>query len=178
MNTADHSPDSTLDYAEVVRCAAELGARLVDLEIKLASVESCTGGLIAAALTETGGSSTWFDRGWVTYSNESKRELVGVQAQVLTDFGAVSEQTAAQMAAGGLSRSQAGLALAVTGIAGPGGGSPGKPVGTVCFGWAVRGGGVQTQTLCFPGDRTQVRLQTAQHALRRAMQLISGARKA
>jgi nicotinamide-nucleotide amidase len=178
LNAPDDSLDPTVDYAAVVRCAAQLGARLIELDIRLSTIESCTGGLIAAALTETAGSSAWFERGWVTYSNESKIELVGVQAQTLASVGAVSEHTAAQMAAGGLAHGCAGIALAVTGIAGPGGGSPGKPVGTVCFGWAVRGGDIQTQTLCFPGDRAQVRLQTARHALRYAMQILSDARGA
>ena len=158
---------------EVLRAAAALGRQLVSRAITVATVESCTGGLIARALTETAGSSTWFDRGWVTYSNEAKIELVGVAPATLDAHGAVSEPVAREMAAGGLSRSRAGLALAVTGIAGPGGAVPGKPVGTVCFGWATAGGEAIVQTLRFAGARPAVRLQAALHALRVAGEILS-----
>jgi len=152
--------------------------------VKLATAESCTGGLIAAALTELAGSSRWFERGFVTYSNESKHELLGVRLDTLAEYGAVSEAVAAQMAEGALARSRAALALAVTGIAGPGGGSAAKPVGTVCFGWAVRREAdtvsdaagllqVVVETRCFAGDRQSVRLQTAFHALSRALEIFA-----
>ena len=165
---------------EVVAAAAALGRRLKALGGMAVTVESCTGGMIACALTETAGSSAWFDRGFVTYTNESKMELVGVAPATLAANGAVSEPVAAEMASGGLARSGARLAMSVTGIAGPGGGVPGKPVGTVCFGWALAadGGGqgapqvVRTATLHFDGDRAQVRRQAALHALRQGLLLL------
>jgi nicotinamide-nucleotide amidase len=158
--------------AAVFERAAALGFALQARGQTVATVESCTGGLLARAFTETAGSSNWFDRGWVTYSNEAKIELVGVSSATLDAHGAVSEPTASEMAAGGLARSRAGIAIAVTGIAGPGGAVAGKPVGTVCFGWALRGGGLVCETLRFAGDRTAVRLQAAMHALRRAASLL------
>ncbi len=159
--------------ADVVERAAALGFALQARSQTVATVESCTGGLLARALTETAGSSAWFERGWVTYSNEAKTELVGVSEKTLEAHGAVSEPTALEMAAGGLARSRAALAIAVTGIAGPGGAVPGKPVGTVCFGWARRGATPVCETRRFAGDRTAVRLQAALHALRTAELLLS-----
>lgn len=157
------------DDDSVFAAATALGRRLESLGWMAASVESCTGGLIARALTETPGSSAWFDRGFVTYTNDSKVELVGVDPATLAAHGAVSEPTAAEMARGGLARSRARLALSVTGIAGPGGAVPGKPVGTVCFGWALSGpGGADTvcvETAHFDGDRAEVRRAAALHAL-------------
>ena len=167
---AGHEPAVT--DAAVFERAAALGLALRARAQTVATVESCTGGLLARALTETAGSSNWFDRGWVTYSNEAKIELVGVSPATLEAHGAVSEPTAGEMAAGGLARSRAGIAIAVTGIAGPGGAVAGKPVGTVCFGWALRGGELVCETLRFAGDRTAVRLQAAMHALRRAESLL------
>ena len=144
---------------------AELARTLQDRSWMLATAESCTGGMIAAACTDLAGSSDWFERGFVTYSNEAKQEMLGVAADTLVAHGAVSEATAAAMAAGALRHSHADWALAVTGIAGPGGGSKDKPVGTVCFGWAAFDGRVETQTLHFSGDREQVRAQSVAHAL-------------
>ncbi len=166
---------SVVDVSEeaVFARAAALGRALEARAWMVATVESCTGGLLARAFTETAGSSAWFERGWVTYSNEAKSELVGVSAATLARHGAVSEPTAGEMAAGGLVRSRARLAIAVTGIAGPGGAVPGKPVGTVCFGWALGGRAAVCETLCFAGDRRAVRLQAAMHALRRAELLLS-----
>ena len=163
--------------AEVFERAAALGRALQARARMVATVESCTGGLVARALTETAGSSAWFDRGWVTYSNEAKIDLVGVSAATLSAQGAVSETVAGEMAAGALARSRAGLAISVTGIAGPGGAVPGKPVGTVCFGWALEGGRVVRETRHFAGNRTAVRLQAALHALRRAELLLSAEQK-
>jgi nicotinamide-nucleotide amidase len=131
----------------------------------VATAESCTGGQIAGAITDIAGSSGWFDRGFVTYSNAAKIEMLGVRSETLAAHGAVSEATAAEMAAGALARSPADLAVAVTGIAGPDGGTPAKPVGMVCFGWARRGGGVETVTRHFPGDRAAVRAATVAVAL-------------
>lgn len=157
----------------VLAAAAALGARLTGLGVMVTTIESCTGGLIARALTETAGSSTWFERGFVTYSNESKIELVGVSPRTLDAHGAVSEATAREMALGGLARSRAGLAIAVTGIAGPGGAVPGKPVGTVCFGWALTGRGARVATRCFDGDRATVRRLAALEALEQALVMLA-----
>jgi nicotinamide-nucleotide amidase len=145
--------------------AAALGRSLRRGGLHVATAESCTGGLIAGALTDVAGSSGWFDRGFVTYSNAAKTEMLGVHAQTLAAHGAVSEATAAEMAAGALARSGADLAVAVTGIAGPDGGTPAKPVGTVCFAWARRAGAIDTATQHFAGDRAAVRAATVRAAL-------------
>ena len=145
--------------------AQALGAALARRGWKVATAESCTGGLVAGAITEIAGSSGWFDRGFVTYSNEAKVELLGVSAATLARFGAVSEETAREMAAGAVAGSRAKLAVAVTGIAGPDGGTPDKPVGTVCFAWARRAGAVETATRRFPGDRAAVRAAAVAAAL-------------
>ncbi len=135
----------------------------------LAAAESCTGGLIAAACTDVAGSSVWFERGFVTYSNAAKTEMLGVDKALIAAHGAVSEPVARAMAAGAIAHSQAQVALAVTGVAGPGGGSADKPVGTVWFGWAL-GGDVHTERRRFNGDRAAVRAATVQHALRTLVQ--------
>ena len=174
------SPSAAVpDDAEVVAAAAALGACLQSLGARVATAESCTGGLVAAALTETAGSSNWFERGFVTYSNEAKSEALGVAVALLAAHGAVSEPVAAAMAVGALARSRASLAIAITGIAGPGGAVPGKPVGTVCFGWAFSAPGlagdaptVMTETVRFPGDRRAVRRRAAWHALERALRQV------
>ena len=137
---------------------------------RLATAESCTGGLIAAACTSVAGASDWFDRGFVTYSNAAKSEQLGVPAELIDQHGAVSEPVALAMAAGALARSAAHWSVAVTGIAGPGGAVPGKPVGTVWLAWAERaadGGAPRLQAACrvWPGDRTDVRSATVQWAL-------------
>jgi len=138
----------------------------------LVTAESCTGGGVAQAVTAIAGSSDWFERGYVTYSNAAKREDLGVSAKTLLRHGAVSEATARAMARGALLRSRralrgsrGALALAITGIAGPGGGAPDKPVGTVCFAWA-RGRRIRSETKRFRGGRTLVRRQSVIHALR------------
>jgi nicotinamide-nucleotide amidase len=131
----------------------------------VATAESCTGGLISATMTAVPGSSEWFDRAFVTYSNDAKCEMLGVTSSTLILHGAVSEPTAAEMATGALQHSHAHLAVAVTGIAGPGGAVPGKPVGTVCFGWASRGGTVETATHLLTGDRDAVRAASVRIAL-------------
>lgn len=152
--------------------ATRLGRRMAAAGTMITTVESCTGGLIARALTETPGSSQWFDRGFVTYSNAAKSDMVGVLAQTLERFGAVSEPTALEMARGALARSVSQLALSVTGVAGPGGGSPDKPVGTVCFGWAGHGFEARAVTVRFAGDRASVRQQAALYALQGAWDLL------
>lgn len=144
--------------------ARKVGERLKSAGERLVTAESCTGGWVAQAVTAIAGSSQWFERGFVTYSNPSKEELLGVRAATLERHGAVSEETAREMAQGALARSSGSLALAVTGIAGPGGGSPDKPVGTVCFAWS-RGKNVHTETRHFSGDRDSVRRQSVVYAL-------------
>ncbi len=150
-----------------------LAGRLLARGWMLACAESCTGGLIAAACTELSGSSVWFERGFVTYSNAAKTEMLGVPAALIEQHGAVSLAVAEAMARGALQHSPAQCALAVTGIAGPTGGNADKPVGTVCFGWAV-GDQCWSEQLRFGGDRAAVRQQTAFHALRTlAQRLVS-----
>jgi len=167
-----------VDDPDIVAAATLLGRRARAIGGLIATAESCTGGLIAAALTETAGSSDWFDRGFVTYSNEAKVDLLGVRPATLEAHGAVSEAVAREMAIGALKHSPAMLSLAVTGIAGPGGAVAGKPVGTVCFGWGLATGGrgvehlIVSETVRFDGDRSAVRLQTAARALARALALL------
>jgi len=131
----------------------------------LVTAESCTGGWVAQAVTSVAGSSDWFERGYVTYSNAAKREALGVSKETLSRYGAVSETTAREMARGALKRGRGTIALAITGIAGPGGGAPGKPVGTVCFAWA-RGRKIRSETKRFRGGRSRVRRQSVVRALR------------
>ena len=145
--------------------AAEVGALLCANGQTLAAAESCTGGWVAQCVTAIAGSSAWFERGFVTYSNAAKQEMLGVEAATLAAHGAVSEATAAAMAAGALRHSHADWALAITGIAGPDGGTSEKPVGTVCFGWAGRDAGVDTVTCHFSGDREAIRHQSVAFAL-------------
>ncbi len=145
--------------------AADTLQRLRARGHRVATAESCTGGLIAAALTHVAGSSDVVDRGFVTYSNAAKTEMLGVPAELISAYGAVSEPVAAAMALGALARSGADLAVAVTGIAGPGGGSADKPVGLVWFGLARQGQPVQTQHRVFAGDRAAVRAATVALAL-------------
>ncbi len=131
----------------------------------VATAESCTGGLIAASLTAIAGSSDVVDRGFVTYSNEAKTEMLGVPAELIAEFGAVSEEVARAMAEGAIQRSRAHIAVAVTGIAGPGGATPGKPVGLVWFGLAMRGVPTRAEQHVFSGDRAAVRYATVVRAL-------------
>jgi nicotinamide-nucleotide amidase len=138
----------------------------------LTCAESCTGGWVAEVVTATAGSSQWFERGFVTYSNAAKQELLGVRAATLKHSGAVSEDTVREMAAGALAHSHAEAALAVSGVAGPAGGSPGKPVGTVCFAWALQGGKTVTGTQRFRGNREAVRHASVLHALRGLLALL------
>jgi len=133
--------------------------------LRMATAESCTGGLIAGACTTIAGSSDWFERGFVTYSNEAKTEMLGVDPALIGGHGAVSEPVARAMAEGAIARSHAQLAVAVTGVAGPGGGSASKPVGTVWLAWARAGQPTRTELLNLSGDRRAVREQTVLHAL-------------
>lgn len=138
---------------------------LTGSDMKLVTAESCTGGGIAQMLTSLAGSSVWFERGYVTYSNAAKQECLGVSEEILEQYGAVSEETASAMAMGALENSHADVSISVTGIAGPDGGSDEKPVGTVCLGWSKRGGRTLTTRVVFQGDREQVRQQSALMAL-------------
>ena len=151
--------------ADLAAAAADVLGRLRARGMMAATAESCTGGLIAAALTAIAGSSDVVDRGFVTYSNAAKTEMLGVDPALIQSHGAVSKPVAAAMAEGALQRSQASLTVAVTGVAGPGGGTPDKPVGTVWFGLASRGGAVLTEVKVFPGSRDDVRTATVLHAL-------------
>lgn len=139
--------------------AIELGKKLKQQGYTLALAESCTGGMVAETLTSIAGSSAWFDRGYVTYSNQAKVEMLNVTDATLARFGAVSEQTAAEMATGALQHSHTQLAGSITGIAGPDGGSAEKPVGTVCFAWVGKNIPLATCTQYFTGDRTEIRQQ-------------------
>ena len=145
--------------------AARLGARLKRRRLKLATAESCTGGWIAQAVTSVPGSSDWFERGFVTYSNEAKKELLGVRGVILTRHGAVSEEAARAMAAGALARSRAQVAVAATGVAGPAGGTKKKPVGMVCIAWSREGTSPESVTRGFRGGRESVRRQSVIAAL-------------
>jgi nicotinamide-nucleotide amidase len=137
--------------------AAELGTLLVSRGWRVTAAESCTGGLVAGAITATPGSSAWFEQSFVTYSNAAKTGRLDVDAALLREHGAVSQPVAEAMARGALSMAAADVSVAITGIAGPGGGTPGKPVGMVCFAWAIREGGVASATRHFDGDRAGIR---------------------
>ena len=163
--------------AELLTLSAAVGRALADNSQTLACAESCTGGWVAAVVTATAGSSAWFDRGFVVYSNLAKQEMLGVPAATIETQGAVSEETARAMAAGAIERSAAGMALAITGIAGPGGGSPGKPVGTVCFSWCSRGEPAASETRRLSGDREAVRRQALMLALEGLLARLKGTAK-
>lgn len=165
------------DAQTIEQLARHLGTALRAQHFALTTAESCTAGGIAYAVTLVPGSSAWFDRGFVTYSNESKIQQLGVPSAYLRDFGAVSEPVARAMAIGALSHSTAQVALAVTGVAGPDGGTPDKPVGTVCFAWSIRRDAstapwVQTATHRFAGDRAAVRTQSIVTALETLVALL------
>lgn len=147
----------------------DVGAWLAARGARLATAESCTGGWVAEVVTATAGSSGWFDCGFVTYSNAAKEALLGVSAATLDRAGAVSEAVVREMVAGALARSAAGFAIAVSGVAGPGGGSDAKPVGMVCFAWGRRDAAPHSETVRFAGDREAVRRQAVVRALRGLM---------
>jgi nicotinamide-nucleotide amidase len=155
--------------------AALAGSRLKSGGELLVTAESCTGGWLAQSITAIAGSSEWFERGFITYSNESKQELLGVLAETLARSGAVSEETAREMARGALAASRGSLAVAITGVAGPSGGTPAKPVGMVCLAWADRNGAVRSETRHFTGDREKVRRQSVMRALQGIIEWLDGA---
>jgi nicotinamide-nucleotide amidase len=157
---------------DVTALARKVGRALKKRGLDLATAESCTGGGIATACTRISGSAKWFERGMVTYTNIAKEEMLGVSRATLKAHGAVSEEVAREMAAGALEHSHADVSVAVTGIAGPTGGVPGKPVGTVHFAWAVRGGTIQARMFRFKGDRVAVRLQSVAVALQGLIDLL------
>ncbi|WP_374381981.1 CinA family protein [Thermomonas sp.] len=154
------------DDDELDRLAQALGERLLATRHMLVTAESCTGGWIAKCMTDVAGSSAWFDCGMAAYSYEAKQALLGVRPQTLEAYGAVSRETVVEMVSGALVHSGASVAVAVTGIAGPGGGSADKPVGTVWIGWKRRGGYAKAELFHFDGDRDAVRRQTVAAALR------------
>ncbi|MCR9076597.1 MAG: CinA family protein [bacterium] len=158
---------------DLLRLAATVLERARDRRVMIATAESCTGGLIAGCLTEIAGSSSVVDRGFVTYSNEAKAEMLGVPAETIAAVGAVSEEVARAMAEGALARSRAGLTVAVTGVAGPGGGSAEKPVGLVHFGCAKAGDATVHRRVIFAGDRSDVRRETARTALEMLLERLS-----
>lgn len=151
--------------------ARAVGERLSERGLRLTVAESCTGGWICQCLTDVAGSSAWFDGGFVTYSNESKREILQIPEGTLAEHGAVSEATVRAMAHGALCRAHADISLAVSGIAGPGGAVPGKPVGTVWFAWETREGARLARRKRFPGDRRAVRRQAVAEALRGVLEI-------
>lgn len=159
---------------ELIPLAEQVGAALKAHGMMLATAESCTGGWVGEVVTSVAGSSHWYDRGFITYANEAKQEMLDVAAQTLAEFGAVSEQTVREMAAGALKHSRAHITLAISGIAGPGGATPGKPVGTVCMAWATRSGAGLSQTIYFKGDRATVRRQAVAAALQGVLRMLEG----
>jgi nicotinamide-nucleotide amidase len=153
--------------------AEEVGAALKSRKLMLATAESCTGGWIAEAVTMVPGSSEWFERGFVTYTYISKREMLGVREDTLGKHGAVAEEVVLEMATGAIERSHAQVAVSVSGIAGPGGGTPDKPVGTVCFAWGMKDGKPRAETKRFPGDREAVRRASVEHALKGVLAMLA-----
>lgn len=151
---------------EFEQLARRVGAALLQRGLLLATAESCTGGWVSAAVTAIAGSSEWFERGFVTYSNRAKQEMLGVRAATLERHGAVSEATVREMAEGAIAHSGAQVSLAISGIAGPSGGSPDKPVGTVWHAWAAQGLAIRVEGALYPGDREAVRRQAVVRALR------------
>ncbi len=158
----------------LVAGAARVGERLREKGALLVTAESCTGGWVAQAVTAIAGSSEWFERGFVAYSNAAKEELLGVRRQTLEHHGAVSEQTARELALGALARSRGTISVAVTGIAGPSGGSAAKPVGLVCFAWATRDA-TKTESRHFAGDREAIRRQSVARALEGVLEALDAA---
>jgi nicotinamide-nucleotide amidase len=159
---------------ELMQLARDLGEALLARNWMLTTAESCTGGWVGQLLTAIPGSSAWYERGFITYANAAKQEMLGVPADMLETFGAVSEETAGAMAAGALTHSHAHAALAISGVAGPGGGTPQKPVGLVCYGWALSDGTRMTSTCRLGGDREEIRSRAVAAAMRGLIELMAG----
>jgi nicotinamide-nucleotide amidase len=157
---------------DITELARRLGRACKRRKVEVVTAESCTGGGLAAAVTRISGSAKWFERGFVTYSNSAKKDLLGVSQRTLKRHGAVSEAVAREMAVGALASSPADVSVSVTGIAGPTGAVPGKPVGTVWLCWAVRGGPVQSRRFLFTGGRVEVRKQSVAMALQGLLDLL------
>ena len=158
---------------ELNQLATELGDRLKARGWMLATAESCTGGWVGQLVTAQPGSSGWYERGFITYANDAKIEMLGVPAEMIETHGAVSEETASAMAAGALAHSHAQAALAISGIAGPSGGTPQKPVGLVCYGWALADGTLMSSTCRLGGDRDESRSRAVAAALRGLIDLLA-----
>lgn len=152
--------DQTLNHL-----AKQVGLALTRQGLMLASAESCTGGWLGQTVTSIPGSSAWYESGFITYNVNSKQEMLGISAKTLKEYGEVSEQTAREMAHGAVARSSAQVAVSITGIAGPGGGTPKKPVGMVCFAWEIKDNHIRSETRHFSGDREAVRQQSVAVAL-------------
>jgi competence/damage-inducible protein CinA C-terminal domain len=157
---------------QLFELARLLGEELKARNLWLATAESCTGGWVGEAVTAVSGSSAWYDRGFITYTNQAKQDMLGVSAETLGAHGAVSEATVREMALGALAHSRAQVALAISGIAGPTGGTPEKPVGLVWFAWAFKDGRVEAEQRVFAGDRQSVRRQAVEYALKRLLKLL------
>lgn len=154
--------------------AREVGSALAQQGLMLVSAESCTGGWLGQAITSTAGSSAWYERGFITYADISKHEMLGVSSKTLEQYGAVSEETAYEMAEGAITRSHAQVAVAVTGIAGPDGGTADKPVGMVCFSWIIKEGLARAETRYLSGNREAIRQQAVAEALQGVLDLLQG----
>lgn len=172
QQTTSKSHDTHVLKSDCLHLASDLGDALKARHLKLTLAESCTGGMVAEHITAIAGSSAWFDYGFITYSNDAKAHLLNVFLQTLQQFGAVSEHVALEMATGALAKSQANIAASITGIAGPDGGSQEKPVGTVCFGFALKNPLktlTESDTQHFSGNRESIRLQSTQYALKKLL---------
>jgi nicotinamide-nucleotide amidase len=151
---------------------SQLASALLKKQWHLSTAESCTGGLVAATITELAGSSEWFERGYVTYSNSAKSEDINVSQELIAQHGAVSDQVARAMAIGAKQSSNSDIALSITGIAGPTGGSVEKPVGTVCFAWILANNAIYSETKLFSGNRQDIRVQACEFSLKRLLELL------
>jgi nicotinamide-nucleotide amidase len=170
MNSKNSAPQSlTVDLDDII---ATLAKTLLANRWRLSTAESCTGGLVSASITALAGSSEWFERGYITYSNQAKSEDIDVSQNLIEEYGAVSDQVARAMALGAKQNSGSDIALSITGIAGPSGGSSEKPVGTVCFAWVLANDQMVSETKHFEGDRQQIRQQACDFSLRKLLSLI------
>jgi len=167
-----HIAKINFDDNALHKLAEQTGTLLIQQGLMLVSAESCTGGWLGQVITSVAGSSTWYERGFVTYSNLSKQEMLGVCSITLAQYGAVSEQTAQEMTAGAISRSHAQISVSITGIAGPGGGTLTKPVGVICLGWMAKDGQVLCKTYHLRGNRDAIRRQSVALALQGVIDLV------